>query len=133
MISLFFWKKQSKLFSCHPSTSFYFQFWTGSSVRFIHHYWFWCSLNIFRLESINRENIQVCFKDYLNVNMRLFSGSFAPITQAPRSPASSQLSLCEKQYAQTKPRICHWFNPRYFTTFLSLMDIVFNRDYPILW
>ena len=56
------------MFSCHVSTSFYFQFCTGSYVRFIHCYWFWCSLNIFLLEAINPRNIRAYLRDSLRLS-----------------------------------------------------------------
>ena len=74
---LCFFKKQSQLFPCYISTSFYFRF----------------SLNIFSLEVINPKNIQACLKDSLNVNLKLFPGGLAPVTQAPR-PASQLLFDC---------------------------------------
>ena len=50
-------------------------------VHFIHRYWFWGSLIIFRLEAINPRNIWACLKDSLNVNMKLFPGC---LTSWPR-------------------------------------------------
>ena len=76
-VLFFFKKKQSQLFSCYIFTSFYFQFWTGSSVRFVHGYWF--SLNIFRLEAINPRNIQAWLKDSLNVIVKLFPRGLYPV------------------------------------------------------
>ena len=76
-VCFFLKKKQSQLFSCYIFTSFYFQFWTGSSVRFVHGYWF--SLNIFRLEAINPRNIQVWLKDSLNVIVKLFPRDLYPV------------------------------------------------------
>ena len=35
-------------------------------------YWFWCFLNIFRLEVIISKNISVCVKNFLNMNMKIF-------------------------------------------------------------
>ena len=81
--------------------------------RFIHHYWFWCSLIIFRLETINPRNIWACLKDSLNVNMKLFPESLTPLTQALRLPASFRILLREKRYAQAKPWICHWWEKSY--------------------
>ena len=101
---------KTELFSCCVSTSFYFQFWTGPSMCvFLRHYWFWCSLIIFRREAINPRNIWACLKDSLNGNMKLFPGNGTAVTQALRLPASFLILLREKLYSQTKPRLCRWF------------------------
>ena len=72
-------------------------------ARFIHRYWFWGSIIIFRLEATNPWNIWACLKDSLNVNMKLFPGGLTPATQALRLTASFRILLREERYAQTKP------------------------------
>ena len=75
-------------------------------MRFIHCYWFWCPLIIFRLEVLNSRNIRVCL-DFLNVIIKLFQGGLDPVTQALRLPASCRILLRRKPYAQTKSWIGH--------------------------
>ena len=61
-------------------------------------------LNIFRLGVINSKNIQACFKDFLNVSMKL---GLVTVFETSRSSTISWFLLCKKWYAQTKPCICH--------------------------
>ena len=53
-----------------------------------------------RVEAINPGNIYVCFKDYLNVNMKFFPVGFEPV-----SPGTFQCLLRKKRCGQTK--LCH--------------------------
>lgn len=80
---------------------FTFNFKLEYSARLIHHYIFWCVLNIFRLEAINPRNTLACFKDSLNLNMKIFPGGFAPIPYT--LSCLSIFSLQKKWCVQTKP------------------------------
>lgn len=78
--SCFFLKKQSLLFKCYVSTRFYFQFLTGSSVRFVHYYWFY--LNIFRLEDINPKKHSSVFNRLSERKCKNFSTRPCPCNQS---------------------------------------------------
>ena len=101
--SCFFLKKQSLLFKCYVSTSFYFQFWAGSSARFVHYYWL--SLNIFRLEDINPKKHSSMFNRLPEWKCKTFSRRPCPFNKSSQISisASFQLSLHKNWYAQTNP------------------------------
>ena len=90
------------------STSFYSQFWTGSSVCFVYCYYF--SLNIFRLEATNPKKNSSVFKRLPKCKWETFSRRHCPRNPGSQTsiPAFFQLSLHEKRYAQTNPWIRHW-------------------------
>ena len=57
----------------------------GSSLHFIHCFWFLHFLGIFVLEFINSRNIYAFFKDFMDVNMKkYFWGTWSPVNQTPR-------------------------------------------------
>ena len=60
-------------FHVMSQTVFTSHFEIASFVHFKYHYRFWHFVNIFRLGIKNSKNFQVCFKNILNENMKLFS------------------------------------------------------------
>ena len=99
----FFIKKQSLLFKYYVSTSFYFQFLTRLSARFVHYYWFY--LNIVRLEDIKPKKHSSVFIRLSEWKCKYFSRRACPSNQSSyiSIPASFQQSLHQKWYTTTNP------------------------------
>ena len=58
--------------------------------------------DIFMLEAVNPTNIQVSL-DSLNVNMNLFPGGHALVTQAPSAPASFDFCFMKNSMSKLSP------------------------------